>query len=294
MRVIITGASGLVGGTVMRKLLAGGHEVLGTAHGRPAPGLTPLDLLRPGDAAALVASWRPDAVVHCAALTHVDRCEDEPSLAWRLIAEATSELAGAARETGAFLALTSSDYVFDGTGPRGEDDALRPLNVYGAAKAAAELAVRAILPRSSAVLRTTGVYGWQPGGMNFVLQLQRRLLAGERMLVPSDQRANPTSARSLAAALQRVCETRTSGTFHACGEAALTRIDFARRACAVFGWDPSLLDPVATAALGQRALRPLDNPMIDTRLRALTGAPLEGPDAGLAAMRAEMESSHGH
>lgn len=293
MKALVFGASGLVGGAAMRAFAARGHLVTGTCLRRAKAGLVPVDFAVPGAAAALVRALAPDAVVLAAAQPHVDRCEDEPDRAWRLNAEAPAEVARAAREVGAFVAFVSTDYVFDGTGPVREDAPLRPLNAYGRAKAGAELALQVLAGPTSAILRTTGVYGYEQGGMNFVLQLAARLPAGERMKVVSDQVGSPTSARSLAEALCFVCETRSAGVFHAAGMQAMRRSDLARLACELFGWDPSLVDPVTTAALGQRARRPLDNPLVNERLQALMGRGLEGPADGLAAMRREMEHDRG-
>jgi dTDP-4-dehydrorhamnose reductase len=108
--------------------------------------------------------------------------------------------------------------------------------------------------------------------------------------VVTDQVASPTHADDLADALFAVACERAAGTFHAVGPDALARIELARRACAVFGWDASLLDPVTTAELAQPARRPLDNPLLNERLAALMGRPLRGVDEGLRAMRAAMES----
>lgn len=293
-RALVFGATGLVGGACARVFRARGWEVVGTGVTRLGPGDRACDFRNPGEAAALVREYRPDAIVLSAAQPNVDKCELEPEAAWRLNAEAPAEVAKAARGTGSFVAFVSTDYVFDGTGPRREDDPVRPLNHYGRCKVAAELALATLLPARGASLRTTGVFGYERGGKNFILQLAGKLPKGERVRVVDDQVATPTSAESLGNALEAVCRARAAGTFHAVGPEAMPRLGLARRACAVFGWDASLLDPVSTAALAQTAKRPLDNPLVNTRLASLMGGPLPGIDEGLRAMRAQMESDRGH
>jgi len=292
-RALVFGATGLVGGACVRVFRSKGWEVVGTGVTRLGPGDRACDFRIPGEAAALVRELEPDAIVLSAAQPNVDKCEAEPAFSWRVNAEAPAEVANAARETGAFVAFVSTDYVFDGTGPRRESDPVRPLNQYGRCKAAAEFAIATLLPASGASLRTTGVFGYERGGKNFILQLAGKLPGGERVRVVSDQVATPTSAESLGNALEFTCRTRAAGHHHAVGPEPLARIELARRACAVFGWDPSLLDPVTTAELKQPARRPLDNPLVNTTLAALMGAPLESIDQGLRAMRAQMESDRG-
>lgn len=290
---LVFGASGLVGGACLPALAAAGFDTVGTGLSRLRSGLIRLDFGEPGAAAAVVRERRPDVIVLSAAQPNVDGCEERPVEAWRLNAAAPAEIALAARDVGAFVAFVSTDYVFDGTGPRDEDDALRPLNAYGRAKAAAELAIRTLLPDRGAVLRTTGVYGWERGGKNFVLQLLGRLPKGERMRVVTDQIGTPTSAASLAEAIAIACQMRASGVFHAVGADAMPRLELGRIACDVFGWDASLLEPVTTAGLGQKAARPLDNPLRNGRLLSLMGRPLPGPAEGLRAMRRAMENDRG-
>jgi dTDP-4-dehydrorhamnose reductase len=287
---LVFGASGLVGGACARRFARGGWRVVGTGVTRLSDGLVACDFRRPGEAARLVERVRPDVIVLSAAQPHVDRCEQETVENWRLNAEAPAEVAKAARETGAFVAFVSTDYVFPGRGPNREHDPIRPLNHYGRAKAASELALAALLPGRSACVRTTGCYGWERGGKNFILQLAGRLPRGERMRVVSDQVATPTHVDDLADALLAIATARATGPFHAVGADAMARLELARRACAAFGWDASLLDPVTTAELAQPAARPLDNPLVNERLAALMGRPLRGVDEGLRAMRAAMES----
>jgi len=134
-------------------------------------------------------------------------------------------------------------------------------------------------------VRTTVVYGPEPQGKNFVYQLLRRGRAGERMRVPDDQVSSPTCNVDLAAASVELAERGIGGVYHVAGPEVLDRHAFARLACREFGLDEAMLTPVATAALGQRARRPLRAGLRIDRARAVLAAPLRGPEEGLRAMR---------
>ena len=279
---LVIGASGQVGRTAAGALRDAGFRVTGTYASAPRPGLVPLDLLDDGAVRALVREVRPDVCVLSSALTHVDRCEDEPGLAEALNARAPAVVAAACREVGGRVVHLSTEYVFDGTaGPYGEDDPPSPPCVYGATKLAGERAVLAASPANLAV-RTTVVFSHDPAGKNFVMQLLARLGAGERMRVPADQLSSPTYAPDLGAALAALAvRPEIAGVLNVVGPDVLDRVAFAIAAARALGLDERLVEPVTTASLGQRARRPLRAGLRTDRLHAL-GISLRGVDAALA------------
>jgi dTDP-4-dehydrorhamnose reductase len=281
-RALVVGASGQVGRNAAAALAGAGFEVTGTFASHPEPGLVRLDLLDDGGIRALVRELRPAVCVLSSALTHVDRCEDEPALAEALNARAPGVVADACREVGARVLHLSTEYVFDGTaGPYGEDDAVSPPCVYGATKLGGE---RRVLGASAAnlVLRTTVVFSHDPAGKNFVMQLLTRLGAGERMRVPVDQISSPTYAPDLGAAIAALAvRPEVTGVLNVVGPDVLDRVAFAARAARALCLDERLVDPVTTASLGQRARRPLRAGLRVDRLRSL-GIPMRGVDAALA------------
>ena len=281
-RALVVGASGQVGRSAARALAAAGYAVTGTYAAHPAPGLVPLDLRDDGAIRRLVRDVRPAVCVLTSALTHVDRCEDEPALAEALNARAPEVLAEACREAGTRLVHLSTEYVFDGaSGPYREDDPPSPLCAYGATKLEGERRVLARMP-DALVLRTTVVYSWDPGGKNFVMQLRERLGAGQRMRVPVDQISSPTYAPDLAAAIVALAPCRdVAGVLNVVGPDVVDRMTFAVAAAHALGLDERLLDPVTTASLGQRARRPLRAGLRIERLRAL-GVGMRGVAEALA------------
>jgi dTDP-4-dehydrorhamnose reductase len=277
---LVVGASGQVGREASRALAAAGWRVVGTARSRPAPGLVTLDILDEAAIRRTIGEVRPRLCVFSAALTAVDRCEDEPALAEAMNARAPAAAAEACRETGARVFFLSTEYVFDGTaGPYGEDDPPCPVSVYGATKLEGERRVLAAAPGNLA-LRTTVVYSHHRGDMNFVMQLLERLGKGERMRVPADQLSSPTYAPDLGDAIASLASRELGGVLDVAGPDVLGRHDFAVRAARALGLDASLLDPVSTAALAQRARRPLAAGLRIDRLRSL-GIPMRGVEDGL-------------
>lgn len=269
---LVIGASGQVGRNASRALRERGWRVVGTGNARAGHGLLALDL---GDEVAVrrtIGEIRPDLCVLAAALTDVERCEDEPALAEALNARAPAVVAEACRAAGGRTVYLSTEYVFDGSaGPYREDDAACPISVYGQTKLAGERAALAADPSALSV-RTTVVFSYCPGDRNFLMQLVDRLGAGQPMRVAEDQVSSPTYAPFLGAAIAEL-GTRVSGVLNVAGAEVLDRVTFATRAAAALGLDSRLIVPVRTSELGQRARRPLRAGLRVQRLESLGVSP---------------------
>lgn len=240
LRVLVMGASGLVGQELLPALKALGHEVL-------APRSAELDL-RDGQALAeALPRLAPQAVVNLAAATAVDRCEEDAAWAYALNAVGPEHLARACGALGLPLLQVSTDYVFgrgQQAGPWAVDAQPDPVNVYGRSKLAGELAVRALAPQHF-IVRTAWVYG--AGGPNFV-DTMRRLAPGQPELrVVQDQRGNPTWARPLAASLAALLGTQAYGTHHFSGGGEASWAEVAEAVVAEMG----LNTPVRRVASGE-------------------------------------------
>ncbi len=284
-RALVIGASGLVGGALMRTLESEGWQVTGTAMSRLRQGLRLLDI---GDGAAvgtLIRDLAPDVVVLAAAFTHVDGCEQDPARARRVNVEGPRSSAAACKAIGGLLVFYSSEYVFDGGhGPYRETDLPRPINVYGQTKLEAEHAIEDS-GVDALIIRTTWVYGWDRTSKNFAMQVWQRLSAGEGMRVASDQVSTPTLVDGLAEISVRLVELGLGGVVHVAGRDRLSRVDFARRLASTFAVDPGLVDGVPTVELGQRALRPLAGGLKTERLHGLLGTEAMTLDEALKRVR---------
>ena len=258
---------------------------MGTYHGVPQPGTRPLDLTDSAATEQLIAEVEPDWVVCPAGLTHVDHCEDHPDEAMAVNRDAPAAAARVAAKCGAGFVYFSTEYVFDGTaGPYAEGDPTNPLSVYWRSKLEGERRAVEENPRT-VVIRTTVVYGPEPQGKNFVYQMLRRARRGEIIRAPRDQISSPTYNVDLASATVELIERDFRGVLHVAGSAVLDRYAFAQQVCAVFGLDQGLVEPVETAALGQRARHPLRAGLAIDRARGLLRTPLRSPREALDDMR---------
>ena len=289
MRALVIGASGQVGAALMHALHARGHDAVGTYAHHPVDGLGALDITDRGAVERAIQDARPDWILCSAGLTHVDHCEEHPAEALAINRDGPLEAARLARRAGASFVFYSTEYVFDGErGPYAEEDAARPLSVYGRSKWDGERAVLAEIERAS-VVRTTVVYGPDRQEKNFVYQLIANCRGGREMRIPMDQVSSPTYNVYLARATVELCERDLRGVYHLAGDGVMDRVAFARLACQVFELDPSRLTPVATATLAQKAPRPLRGGLLIAKARAALFTPLRSPEAGLRAMRAALE-----
>jgi dTDP-4-dehydrorhamnose reductase len=289
-RVLVTGASGSLGWAVS-SALAARCKVTGTylSHARVPDGVRGLRLDLAQDLtsiAAAVASAGPDVMVHAAAITDPDRCEQDVKAAFKVNFEATHEIALAASRQGSRLVYVSTDLVFDGRrGNYSENDQPRPLSVYGTSKLRGEEGALAACP-GALVARSTLIYGFgSPSSKTFLARLLEVLGEGRRMQLFTDQMRNPVLLEDLAEAIVRALEKDLSGIYHVGGSESASRYDFGRVACRVFGYDEDLLVPVTMEDSVFPARRPQDATLDITKLVGATGFKPSGLLDGLTRAR---------
>lgn len=285
MKILVTGANGLVGSRVCEQLSLKGHEVLGVGRGaRRAAGswrYVSVELTQQPDVLKTALPFEAQAIIHTAAMTEVDACEKAPHLAWAANVDAALHLARVARETGAHLVNVSSDYVFDGnSGPYSEEDIPNPRGVYATTKLAGELAVRVLAP-SWAIARTAVVYGWPAAGRpNFGSWILSALEKGQAIPLFEDQFVSPTLADSLAEMLCELALRQLPGIWHTSGADILSRFEFARVLCQALGFDESLLKPTRMADLKRASPRPYRSGLkVEKAQRELQAKPLNTAEA---------------
>ena len=279
-RWLLVGATGLVGAHLRAALR--GRALVMTSHRAQLPASVTLDLTDHAATARVVREARPDVVVLAAANAFVEACEREPGATRAINVDAPRHVAEAAPN--ALLVVFSSEYVFDGeAGSYAEEDPVAPINEYGRQKVALEEMAQE--RPNHLVCRLSGVYGWSDARTSFVSQLVDHLRAGQRFRVPADQVITPTPAPDLGAAVVELVDRGARGIFHVAGPEILPRPEFARRAVESFGLDPSLLDPLPTAALGLAAPRPLHAGLRTEKLSTFLGHGLSPSVDALAAMR---------
>ncbi len=260
MKALIIGASGLVGGNCLKHFTAQGWDVKGTYFSYAINGLDYYNTLQPDDTANFdVAAWKPDVIVHCGALTHVDYCETHESESYTQTVQSTKNIIALANSCGARMVYLSTDYVFDGkTGPYREDDAINPISIYGRHKLEAEQAVLKNVP-GALVLRVTNIYGHEARGKNFVARIVQQCREGAtlNLKLPYDQFASPTNAIDIARSMFLLIRDNKAGVYHIGGTDYMNRVALALGVLKHFPAAKYILEPLSTPTLNQPAARPL-------------------------------------
>jgi len=274
MRILVTGAGGLLGGR-LSSLLSPAHEVVGAIRGKNAPEGLPagkVDLALPEEVESLLERARPDAVVHCAALADAEVCERFPEQAQRDNETATGILARACARRDARLIVISTDLVFEGNGSFWREDApTRPVMEYGRSKRRAEAAA-AEGSKDALILRVALVHGRGFGARLSASEgVARALGSGKTVTLYEDEWRTPIDPESVASAIEAVlARPGLRGTIHLGGPERLTRFEFGNRVAEVLGLDSSLLRP-ARQASHQGAPRARDVSLDTARARAELG-----------------------
>lgn len=290
--VLITGANGLVGSRLVERL-AEKHKVVAVGRGPrrfEGPGdYVELDLLLPDSLRDLIESIGPQGVIHAAAMTDVDACENDAPGAWMLNVRATEAAALGARTVGAHLVALSTDYVFDGeAGPYSEEAAPNPRGVYARTKRAGEEAALLLAP-GAALARVAVIYSGRQGAKRtFALGVAESLSKGAQVKAFSDQIVSPTLADNAAEMVAGVYESREAGIFHCAGASAVSRVDFCRALARKLGANEDLVVPTRLAELKLPAPRPLRCALRVEKVQRLLGSAVPLPlDAALDRFLAE-------
>jgi dTDP-4-dehydrorhamnose reductase len=283
MRVLITGASGLLGANVALEAAKAGHEVVGVSGSRPlrtdAFTAVTVDLLNEAGLLGLVERVRPEWVVHCAALADLEACERDPELARRLNGEVPGVLAeicrkGGARHEPARLLHISTDAVFDGVkGNYAETDAPHPLSVYAETKLAGERAVAAADP--DALIARVNLFGFSPGGNRSLGEFfLYNLMKGKPLKGFTDVFFCPLLVNDIAGIFFRMLERGLGGLYHVFGSECVSKYDFGVRIAERFELDSGLIAPISVDDAGLSASRSPNLTMLVHKLSTALGEPL--------------------
>jgi dTDP-4-dehydrorhamnose reductase len=248
MRILITGAGGMLGQDVGRATLAGGHEPVTLPRAA-------LDIADADAVSAAVAAAAPDAVINCAAWTNVDGAEEAECSAHAVNGPGAGHVAAAAARAGAWTVHVSSDYVFDGRKrePYLESDAVGPLSAYGRSKLAGEQAVADAAPDAHTVVRSAWLFG--AGGKCFPKTIQRLASERDQLSIVADQVGCPTFTGHLAPALVSLAVQRPAGLLHVAADDQCSWFEFAQAIVAASGLDCDVR-PIPTEEYPVPATRP--------------------------------------
>lgn len=260
MRILITGAAGMLGTDVTRAVAQRGHVAVALARAR-------LDVSDAAGVSQAVTDARADAVINCAAFTDVDGAESQPAHARNINATGAGHVATAAQAAGAWTIHVSSDYVFDGDKrtPYLESDAVGPRSVYGESKLGGERAVAAAAPARHTVVRTAWLFG--TAGSCFPATMLRLAAQRDELSVVDDQVGCPTYTGHLAGALVALAERPVAGILHVAAQDACSWCAFAQEILAGAG-----VDTAVRAVSTDQFPRPARRPAFSV-LRSERGAP---------------------
>lgn len=265
IKVLITGSNGLLGQKLV-ELLSAKQDVRLIATSRTSNKIiginnlefSLLDITNPVEVDYFIDRYTPDIIINAAAMTQVDICEENKTLCWDININGVENLAKKARQIGAYFMHISTDFVFDGNyGYYKESDAPNPVSYYGYSKLESE---KAALSHSSesAVVRTILMYGVVKSmtRSNIVLWVKNNLEAGKAIRVVNDQYRMPTLAEDLAQACINIATQKETGIFHISGNEMMSIYEIALKTAVFFGLDKSLISPVSSIELNEKAKRP--------------------------------------
>lgn len=264
--VLVTGSNGLLGQKITSAILSGKQfNLVATSKGenrfRTTQGYVyaEMDILDPANVREVLERYKPDAIIHTAALTNVDKCETEKELAYALNVEAVKTLITICEEYKIQLVHLSTDFIFDGlNGPYLESDVPNPLSYYGKTKSEAEELVKNASCKW-AILRTIIVYGIisDESRSNIVLWAKGALEKGTPVNVVNDQWRMPTLAEDLADACLLVVEKDAHGVFNISGKDMMSISELVFKVADFWNLNKELITEISAASLNQPAPRPV-------------------------------------
>lgn len=261
MKVLITGANGQLGHDVVLELKRRGHTPVITDREE-------MDITDRESVNEFMENVMPEAVIHCAAYTAVDKAEEDVAACRLINADGTRNIAEACARINSKLMYISTDYIFDGEGERPwepDDKVTVPLNVYGQTKYEGEIAVRENVERFF-IVRIAWVFGIN--GSNFIKTMLRLGRQNGAVKVVNDQIGSPTYTEDLAVLLCDMIETDKYGCYHATNEGFCSWYDFACEIFKAAGMDNVTVTPVSSEEFPVKAKRPHNSRMSKDKLDA--------------------------
>lgn len=300
MKILITGSNGLLGQKLINLLPSKGIEIIGTSRGDNRVNYLSepfeyceLDITNSNQVQEVVGNYKPNVIIHTAAMTNVDQCEEDKEGCSALNVEAVKYLVHAAEACQAHFIHLSTDFIFDGEdGPYKEDDQPNPISFYGQSKLDAEEIVKHAKCDWS-ILRTVLVYGITPGmsRSNIILWVKENLENGKPLKIVNDQWRTPTLAEDLAMGCYLTAEKHATGIFNISGEEMLTPYDMAKKTADYFKLDFSLVTKADASTFSQPAKRPPKTGFILDKAKDLLGYQPHSFEEGIRVLDAQLKAN---
>ena len=258
-RILVTGASGLLGLNLALAVDGKQHQIIGVANTQPFTWVgfksVKAELTESGVVESLIEEHKPEVIIHCAAIANVDDCESRPDVAERINAQLPGEIAAAAAKHSLKMVQISTDAVFDGqVGNYKETDVPNPLSVYASSKLGGEQAVAAANP--NALIARVNFYGWSMAGNRSLAEwFVNNLKAGIAVKGFTDITFCPMMVLDLTNTLMEAIRLDLKGVYHMVGPQVMSKYDFGQAIVTKFGFDPELISPASVNDAGLKAAR---------------------------------------
>ncbi len=295
-KILVTGSNGLLGQKLIEKLVKDPNfEILGISKGRnrlisiPFP-YHGIDIIHENEVKIVFKDFKPDIVIHTAAMTNVDACETQKKECEQLNIEATRYLIEASKMSEAHFIHLSTDFIFDGiSGPYIEEDKANPLSFYGWSKFESEKIVKNY-PFKWSIVRTVLVYGIVEGlsRTNIVLWAKSALEKGEIIKVVDDQFRTPTLAEDLADGCLAIARGGHKGIYNISGEDYMSVLEMVIRIARFFKLNEALIIPISSNTLNQKAHRPPISGFIIDKSKNAFGFHPHSLEKGLAMVQEQL------
>ncbi|WP_131536002.1 SDR family oxidoreductase [Pedobacter nototheniae] len=296
--VLVTGSNGLLGQKLTEKILNEGRvKLIATSKGANRYPMSDgfeyaeLDILNNQQVKDVIERYKPDAIIHTAAMTNVDVCEANKELCHQLNVDAVQNLISLCETHKIQLVHLSTDFVFDGAdGPYTEEDAVNPLSYYGESKVLAEELIKAS-KANWAIIRTILVYGITSdmSRSNIVLWAKGALEKGLPINVVNDQWRMPTLVEDLAEACLLAVEKDAQGVYNVSGKDYMSIADLVRKVADYWHLDKSIMSEISSESLNQTAKRPVRTGFVlDKTIKDLNYKP-HSFEEGLAIVNEQMK-----
>lgn len=252
MKILLTGGTGLLGTSLIKSIDSKKNNLIAAyLNNKPASNaanFVKMDLSNQTEIRKTINSLNPELIIHAAAATNMEWCEENPSSAFKINSEATKIISEEAKKLGAKVVYISTDFVFDGKkGNYNEEDKPNPLNIYGESKLGGE---EAILKAKSGLVMRSNMYGIDPfpEKQSFTSFIINNLKSRKEIVAADDQICSQIFADQLSKFIMELAG-KEEGMFHITTKDSLSRYGFAMAVCDVFGLDKNLVKKVKLADL---------------------------------------------
>jgi len=248
MKIVVFGASGLLGSAVLAELDSAGNEVLAPSHAE-------MDITNEKKLSSYLTGLKPKLVINCVGFNYVDECESKAELAFKVNGEAVGNLARITSSIKALFFHISSDYIFSGEKDDEylEEDEPKPLSVYVESKLLGEKLTQEFADKFC-IIRTSWLFGL--GRDNFISKIVKRWKKGEsEFKIVSDQQGKPTYSLDLARVIRLAVEHSLTGIYHFCNQGKVSRYQLAKEVFEIIGERPKII-PISAEQYGAIAKRP--------------------------------------